>query len=62
MLGYIMFFAAVLFSLSMEIYGFNEACTSFTKALFMASIVLTAVFSAVGFIVCLLIEKGVIKL
>lgn len=62
MLGYIMFFAVVLFALAMELYGFSEACSNFTKALFMASIIFTAVFSAAGFIICLLVEKGVITL
>lgn len=62
MLAYIMFFAVVLFSLSMEIYVYQEAHNSLTKALSVASIILTSVFAAVGFVLCILIEKGVITL
>lgn len=62
MLGYIMFFAVVLFSLSLEIYLYREACNNLTKALSVAAIILTSIFSAAGFVLCILIEKGVITL
>lgn len=62
MLGYIMFFAVVLFSLSWEIYLYQEACSNLTKALSVAAIILTSVFAAAGFVLCILIEKGVITL
>ena len=62
MLGYIMFFAAVLFSLSMEIYTYQKACSNLTKALSVAAIILTSIFAAAEFVLCILIEKGVIVL
>ena len=62
MLGYIMFFAVVLFSLSMEIYIYQEACSAYVKVLSVAAIIFTSVFAAAGFILCILIEKGVIAL
>jgi len=62
MLAYIMFFAAVLFALTIEIYGFNEAYNTLTKALCIASIILTAIIAAAAFIVCQLVDRGVIKL
>lgn len=62
MLGYIMFFAVVLFSLSMEIYLYQESCSNLTKALSAAAIILTSVFATAGFVLCILIEKGVITL
>lgn len=62
MLGYIMFFAVVLFSLCWEIYLYQEACCNLTKALSVAAIILTSVFASAGFILCVLIEKGVVIL
>lgn len=62
MLEYIMFAAAVLFSLSMGIHAYQEAYNKLTKVLSMLSIMLTCVLAAVACVICVLTEKGVIIL
>ena len=62
MLGYIMFAAAVLLSLSIGICAYREAYNKLTKVLSTISIALTITLAAAACTVCILIEKGVIVL
>ena len=62
MLAYIIFFAAVLFALTMEIYAYQEAYNNLAKALGIVAIIITSVIAIAGFTVSILIDRGVIRL